>query len=89
MRKHVYILKSHEMWLGNPITLLFYKKKDANDYFNINCIGCGIITKATVNNAEKIDIKQTSAFNRTTGAIDADLLKVYYPSITINEGQWM
>lgn len=45
MNRKCYELQSQEMWLGNPIKLYFSTKKKADEYFQGNCIGCGIISK--------------------------------------------
>lgn len=45
MNLKCYELQSYDMWLGLPIRAYFKTMKSANEYFESNCIGTGIICK--------------------------------------------
>jgi len=53
MNRVCYNLQSQDMWLGLPVNRLFSTKTKANDYYQKNCTGCGIICKVRAKSESK------------------------------------
>ena len=45
MNRKCYRLQSQDVFLGLKVDKLFNTKKEANQYFCVFCMGCGIISK--------------------------------------------
>ena len=45
MNRKCWRLQSHDMWLGLKIDKLFTTRKEADHFYHIHCMGCGIITR--------------------------------------------
>lgn len=45
MNRKCYRLQSQDVFLGLKVDKLFNTKKEADQYFHVFCMGCGIISK--------------------------------------------